>query len=47
MITINDFALKHNLRNKATSNKKIQEVLSSIGLDNINFYLRYGPFLVL
>ena len=40
----NDFVKKYNLRNKATSNIKIQNVLTSIGLDNVNIYLRVGPF---
>ena len=35
---------KYNLRNKATSNIKIQQVLTSIGLDNVSIYLRDGPF---
>ena len=43
MITFNDFVHKHNLRNKATSNIKIQQVLNSIGLNNV-MYLRDGPF---
>ena len=45
MITFNDFVKKHNFRNKATSNIKIQQVLNSIGLNNVNIYLRDGPFL--
>ena len=44
MITFNEFIKKHNLRNKATSNIKIQQVLNSIGLNNVNIYLRDGPF---
>ena len=44
MITLNDFVHKHNSKNKATSNIKIQQVLNSIGLDNVNIYLRDGPF---
>ena len=43
-MTFNDFIKKYNLRNKATSNIKIQQVLDSIGLDNVNIYLRDGPF---
>ena len=35
---------KFNLKNKATSNIKIQKVLTSIGLDNVGIYLRDGPF---
>ena len=40
----NDFIEKYNLKNKATSNIKIQKVLTSIGLDNVNIYLRDGLF---
>ena len=43
-MTFNDFIQKHNLKNKATSNIKIQQVLNSIGLNNIGIYLRDGPF---
>ena len=44
MITFNDFIKKHNLKNKAISNIKIQQVLNSIGLNNVGIYLRDGPF---
>ena len=40
----NDFVLKHSLRIRATSNIKIQQVLDSIGLDNVGIYIRDGPF---
>ena len=40
----NDFVHKHKLRNKATSNIKIQQVLNSIGLNNVGIYLRDEPF---
>ena len=43
-MTFYDFIKKHNLKNKATSNIKIQQVLNSIGLNNIGIYLRDGPF---
>ena len=43
-MTFNDFFKKYKLKNKATSNIKIQQVLDSIGLDNVNIYLRDGPF---
>ena len=43
-MSFNEFIKKHNLKNKATSNIKIQKVLTSIGLDNVNNYLRDGPF---
>ena len=44
MITFNEFIEKYKLKDKATSNIKIQKVLTSIGLDNVNCYLRDGPF---
>ena len=45
MITFNDFVHKHKLKNKATSNIKIYEVLKNIGLDKkVGVYLRDGPF---
>ena len=41
----NDFVKKYNLKNKATSNIKIHEVLKNIGLDTkVKNYLRDGPF---
>ena len=41
----NDFVFKHKLKNKATSNVKIYEVLKKIGLDKkIGIYSRDGPF---
>ena len=43
-MTFNDFSKKYNLRNKATSNIKIQQVLSSLSLDGVGIYLRGGPF---
>ena len=44
MMTINEFIKKFNLKNKATSNIKIQQILDSIGLNNVGIYLRDGPF---
>ena len=45
ILTFNDFVLKHKLKNKATSNIKIYEVLKSIGLDTkVEIYLRDGLF---
>ena len=44
MMSFNDFVKKFDLKHKATSNIKIQKVLTSIGLDNINIYLRDRPF---
>ena len=45
MMTFNDFFKKYNLRNKATSNIKVQQVLSSLSLNEVRIYLRDGPFL--
>ena len=44
MITFNDFVKKINLKNKATSNIKKQQVLSSLSLNDVGIYLRDGPF---
>ena len=44
MMTFNDFTHKYKLKNKATSNTKIQHIISSIGLDNVGIYLRDGSF---
>ena len=45
MITFNDFVPKHNLKNKATSNIKMHEVLKKMGLDSkVGIYLRDGVF---
>ena len=44
MMTFNDFNKNYHLRNKATSNLKIQQVLSSLSLDGVGIYLRDGPF---
>ena len=44
MITFIDFVHKYKLKNKATSNIKIQQVLCSIGSNNVGIYLRDGPF---
>ena len=43
-MTFNDFIKKYKLKNKATSNLKIQQVLDSIGLKNVGIYLRDGLF---
>ena len=40
----NDFVLNYNLKNKATSNIEIYQVLCSIGLNNVGIYLGDGPF---
>ena len=44
MITSNDFIKKYKLKNKATSNIKIQHVLSSLSLNYVGMYLKDGPF---
>ena len=44
MLSFNDFVKKHNLKNKATSNIKIQQVLLSLFLNDVGIYLRDGPF---
>ena len=45
MMTFNDFVRTHNLKNKATSNIKIQNILSSLSLNDVGIYLRDGSFL--
>ena len=40
----NDFIKKYKLKNKATSNLKIQQILSSLSLNDVGIYLRDGPF---
>ena len=44
MRTFGDLIHKYILKNRPTSNKEIQQILSSIGLDNADIYLRDGPF---
>ena len=44
MMTFNEFNKKFNLKNKATSNIKIQQVLSSLSLKDVGTYLRGGLF---
>ena len=43
-MAFNEFIKKHNLKNKATSNIKIQQVLSSLSLNDVGIYLRDGHF---
>ena len=43
-MTFNDFIHKFILINKATSNIKIYQVLSSLFLSDVGIYLRDGPF---
>ena len=42
-MTFNDFVHRHNLKNKATSIIKIQQVLSSLSLNDVDIHLRDGP----
>ena len=44
MMTFNDFIKKYELKNKATSSLKIQNILSSLSLNDVGIYLRDGPF---
>ena len=44
MLTFNEFIKKYKLKNKATSNIKMQQVLSSLSLNGVGIYLRDGPF---
>ena len=44
MMSFNEFLKIFNLKNKATSNIKIQQVLSSLSLNDVGIYLRDGPF---
>ena len=44
MMTFNDFIKEHNLKNKGTSNIKIQHDLSSLSLNDVGVYFRDGPF---
>ena len=44
-MSFNDFVRKHDIKNEATSNLKLYEVLKKIGLDSkVGIYLRDGPF---
>ena len=43
-MTFNFFVRKHKLKNKATSNMKIQQILSSLGLSDVGIFLRDGLF---
>ena len=43
-MTFNDFVLKNNLKNKATSIIKIQQILSCLGLSDVGIYLIDGLF---
>ena len=43
-MTINESVRKHILKSTATSSIKIQQVLSSLSLNDVGIYLRDGPF---
>ena len=43
-MTFNDFIKKSKLKNEVTLNIKIQEVLSSLSLNDVGIYLRDGRF---
>ena len=43
-MTFNEFIKKYKLKNQATSNIKIQQVLSSLSLNDVEIFLRDGPF---
>ena len=43
-MSFKEFVHKNNLKNKATSNLKIQQVLSSLGLTDVGIYIGDGPF---
>ena len=40
----NEFFRKFSLKNKATSNIRIQQIVCSIGLNDVGIYLRDGSF---
>ena len=44
MITFNDFIKKYKLKNKATSNIEIQQVLPSLSLNDVRVFLREELF---
>ena len=44
MMLFNDFIKKYELKNKATSNIKIQKMLSSLSLNDVGIYPRDRPF---
>ena len=44
MMKFNEFNKQYKLKNKATSNIKKQQVLSSLFFNDVGIYLRDGPF---
>ena len=45
MLFFNDFVRKYSLKNKTTSNIKIQQILSSLYLIDVGIYLGDEPFI--
>ena len=43
-MSLNDFVHKYEIKNKATKNKKIHQVLSTLYLNEVGIYLRDEPF---
>ena len=43
-MSFNDFVHKYNLKNTATSNITIQQILSFLSLNDVGIFLRDGPF---
>ena len=43
-MSFNDFIHKHILKHKATSNIKIQQILSSLDLNDVGIFLGDAPF---
>ena len=43
-MAFNDFIKKYKLKNEPTSNIKIQNILSSLSLNDVGIFLRDGPF---
>ena len=43
-MSFNDFVHEHDLKNETTWDIKIYQILNSIGLDNVDEYLRDGLF---
>ena len=44
MMSFKDFINKYKIENKATSNRKVFQVLSVFGLENVGIYVGDGPF---
>ena len=44
MISFNDFNHKNEFKKDATSNRKVQHILSSLSLNDLKTYFRDGPF---